>query len=200
MKSDMPFHGLPVPDARRIARAVARDHPFVDRDDWESGVLEIWRAATHREQMYAATDMAFLESCHQWLDAEALPMVEEMIVTGAWWDHVDALATNHLGLMLAQDPDRVRPAIWRWATSADLWCRRSAIICQLKRKDDTDLDLLFHAIGASIDSDEFFLRKAIGWALREYAKTDPDEVLAYVERHDDRLSGLSKREALKHLR
>ena len=132
-------------------------------------------------------------------------MIEEMIVTGAWWDHVDALAGNHMGLMLANDPDTIRPVLWEWATDdmdrgGAMWRRRTAIICQLKFKDSTDLDLLFHAIEASIDSSEFFLRKAIGWALREYAKTDPDEVLAFVERHEEQLSGLSKREALKHLR
>ena len=168
-------------------------------------MLEIWREATHREQRYAATDLSILPAYRQWLDGRALPMIEEMIVTGAWWDHVDALATNHMGTMLAADPETVRPAMSAWATDdmgrdGAMWRRRTSIICQLKLKESTDLELLFHAIEASIDSREFFLRKAIGWALREYAKTDPDEVLAFVERHEDRLSGLSKREALKHLR
>lgn len=205
MKSEMPFHGVAVPDVRRIAKAVGRDHPFVDRDDWQHGVLEIWREATHREQQYTATEIAILTPYRRWLDGQALPMIEEMIVTGAWWDHVDALAANHIGTMLAADPETVRPVLWDWATDdidrdGAMWRRRTAIIGQLKGKERTDLDLLFHAIEASIDSTEFFLRKAIGWALREYAKTDPDEVLAFVERHEDRLSGLSKREALKHLR
>ncbi len=205
MKSEMPYHGVAMPDVRRITKAVAREHPFETRDDWEAGVLEIWRGATHREQMYAATQLASHAHCRHWLDGRALPMVEEMIVTGAWWDHVDALATDHMGAMLRNDPDVVGPVMWSWATDplerdGALWRRRTAILCQLKHRDETDLDLLFHAIEASMDSTEFFLRKAIGWALREYAKTDPDEVLAFVDRHDDRLSGLSKREALKHLR
>lgn len=205
MKSEMPFHGVAVPEARKIARAVGRDHPFADRADWQRGVLEIWRGATHREQQYAATEISLITPHRRWLDGQALPMIEEMIVTGAWWDHVDALAANHVGLMLAADPDVVRPVLWAWATDdldreGALWRRRTAIISQLKCRTDTDIDLLFHAIESSIDSSEFFLRKAIGWALREYAKTDPDEVLAFVDRHEDRLSGLSKREALKHLR
>lgn len=205
MKSEMPFHGVTVPAVRKIAKAVARDHPFADRVEWERTVLEIWRRATHREQMYAATDIAMLTPYRQWLDGDALAMIEEMIVTGAWWDHVDALAGNHMGLMLAQDGGRVRPVLWDWATDdlardGAIWRRRTSIICQLKFKDATDLDLLFHAIESSMDSTEFFLRKAIGWSLREYAKTDPDEVLAFVSRHEDRLSALSRREALKHLR
>ncbi|MEZ5243703.1 MAG: DNA alkylation repair protein [Acidimicrobiales bacterium] len=204
MKSAMPYHGVAMPEVRRIATAVDRAHPFADRVEWETGVLEIWREATHREQRYAATQLAARSSYRRWLDGEALPMIEEMIVTGAWWDHVDALAGDHMGEMLRQDPERVRPAMWAWATdpierNEAVWRRRTSILCQLTAKDATDLDLLFHAIEASMDSTEFFLRKAIGWALRQYARTDPEEVRAYVHRQEDRLSGLSRREALKHL-
>jgi len=205
MKSDMPYHGVVMPEIRRITKAIAKDRPFATRDEWESGVLEIWRGATHREQMYVATQLAAHTPYRQWLDAAALSMVEEMIVTGAWWDHVDALATNHMGEMLRRSPDAIRPVMLAWAADpierdGAMWRRRTSILCQLKYKAETDLDLLFHAIEESMGSKEFFLRKAIGWALREYAKTDADEVLAYVERHTDQLSGLSKREALKHLR
>jgi 3-methyladenine DNA glycosylase AlkD len=81
-----------------------------------------------------------------------------------------------------------------------MWKRRSSIICQLRAKQKTDLDLLYACIAPSLDSKEFFLRKAIGWALRQYAWTDPDEIRRYVAANDDRLSGLSKREALKNIR
>ena len=205
MKSAMPYHGVAMPEVHRIARAVARDHPFADRAEWERGVLEIWREATHREQRYVATGLAAATPYRRWLDGDALAMIEEMIVTGAWWDHVDTLAGEHMGLMLANDTDRVRPVVWAWATDpierdGALWRRRTAILCQLKAKDTIDLDLLFHAIEASMDSPEFVLRKAIGWALRQHARIDPDGVIAFVERHESTLSGLSKREALKHLR
>ena len=199
MKSAMPYHGVPMAEVRRIAKAVIRDHPFSSRDEWEATVLEIWRGATHREQRYAATEIAIVRAHHPWFDGDALPMIEEMIVTGAWWDHVDALAANHVGLMLRQDHARLAPAMWRWATDDDIWRRRTSILCQLKFKADTDLELLTHAIEASMGSTEFFLRKAIGWALRQYAYVDADWVLAYVERHVDELSGLSKREALKNI-
>ena len=86
-----------------------------------------------------------------------------------------------------------------WATDDDRWLRRTAVICQVGAKDRTDLDLLSHAIEANLDDRDFFLRKAIGWALRQHARTDPDWVRAFVAAHDDRLSGLSRREALKHL-
>lgn len=204
MKSAVPFHGVRVPEARTIATAVARDHPFADRDEWEAGVLEIWRDATHREQQYAATDIAFHRPYQRWLDGDALPMIEEMIVTGAWWDHVDALAGRHMGVMLRQDPDVIRPTMVAWATDpldreGAIWRRRTALLCQLRHKADTDLDLLTHAIEASMDEGEFFLRKAIGWALRQYAYVDPDWVVGFVDRHVERLSPLSKREALKNV-
>ena len=204
MKSDLPFHGVRVPVVRKIATAVAKEFPFADRDEWQDGVLEIWRCATHREQRYAAADIARHRPYRLWLDGGALTMIEEMIVTGAWWDHVDDLAAHHMGIMLRQDPDAVRPTMWRWAEDpmdreGAMWRRRTAIICQLGHKADTDLELLTHAIAASTDSTEFFLRKAIGWALREYAKVDADWVVGFVDRHVEELSGLSKREALKNV-
>lgn len=205
MKSEMPYHGVAMADVRRITKAVSKAHPFADRNEWENTVLEVWRDATHREQLYVATQLAAHRPYRPWLDHAAMPMIEEMIVTGAWWDHVDALASDHTGQMLSADTEAVRPILWDWATDpierdGALWRRRTAILCQLKYKESTDLDLLFHAIEASMDSKEFFLRKAIGWALRQYARTDPDEVLAFVDARKDRLSGLSTREALKHLR
>lgn len=199
MKSDLPFHGVRAPEVRSIARSVAREFPFGDREDWAAGVLEIWRGATHREQRYAATEIAIRPPNKRWLDADALPVIEEMIVTGAWWDHVDELAANHMGLMLRRDSAVVGPVMWEWATDEDMWRRRTSILCQLKFAQDTDLDLLTHAIEASMDSTEFFLRKAIGWALRQYAKTDPVWVVGYVDRWAEELSGLSKREALKNV-
>ena len=209
MKSEMPYHGVTTPVMRKLARAAFRDHPLDDRADWETAVLMLWRQATHREQRYVAIELADHRPYRRWLDPRALPIVEEMIVTGAWWDFVDALAANHLAAILDSDRATIRPVMWEWATDdlaaenaprdGGLWRRRSAILVQLKAKERTDEELLFHAIEASMDSTEFFLRKAIGWALRQYAYTAPDTVVSYVEHHADRLSGLSKREALKNL-
>jgi 3-methyladenine DNA glycosylase AlkD len=126
-----------------------------------------------------------------------LPLYRELIVSGAWWDLVDPIATARLPVLLARDRTRMSARMRGWAAGRDLWLRRAAILCQIKMKRDTDLTLLYDAIEPSIESREFFLRKAIGWALREHAKTDPAEVLRYVRAHRSRLSGLSKREALK---
>ena len=104
--------------------------------------------------------------------------------------------------MVATAPG-ARAVVWDWATGDDLWLRRASIICQLQRKTSTDLELLGHAIDSNLEGSrygsEFFIRKAIGWALRQYARVDPDWVKAFVETRGSRLSGLSRREALKHL-
>jgi 3-methyladenine DNA glycosylase AlkD len=130
---------------------------------------------------------------------DALPMYEEMITTGAWWDYVDAIASHRLGPLLRRFPREMRREMLAWSRGDDLWKRRSAILCQLTFKKDTDLDLLYACIEPSLDSKEFFLRKAIGWALRQYAWTDPAEVKRYVRAHAAALSGLSRREALKNV-
>ncbi len=120
----------------------------------------------------------------------------ELIVTGAWWDYVDELA-HRAGDLLAGSPAEVRPVLLTWAGSHDTWLRRAAIIGQLGRREQTDLELLTAAIEAALGESEFFLRKAIGWALRDYARTDPDWVRSFADTRE--LSPLSRREALKHL-
>lgn len=197
MKSEIPFHGVRVPEVRRLTRAVIKDHPLPDARTWEDTVLCIWRSATHREQRYGAIELAYAPRYRQWLHPDRLGMVEEMIVTGAWWDYVDQLASKHMGHMLSAYPDRVRTILLSWAEDSDFWKRRTAILAQLRFKGDTDARLLFSVIEPSIDEKEFFLRKAIGWALREYSKTDPEAVSGYVASNRHRLSPLSKREALK---
>jgi 3-methyladenine DNA glycosylase AlkD len=126
-------------------------------------------------------------------------MLEEMIVTGAWWDVVDTLAGDNLGQILRAEPRRMKPLMRRWARCPDMWKRRSAILCQLKFKRDTDLQLLYDCIEPNLPHKDFFIRKAIGWALRQYAWTDPKEVRRYVKGNKDRLSPLSVREALKNI-
>jgi 3-methyladenine DNA glycosylase AlkD len=127
-------------------------------------------------------------------------MYEEMIVTSAWWDVVDDIATHRLSELVRRFPAAAKRTMRAWSRGGDLWKRRSAILCQIPMKAETDLGLLYAVIEPSLSSKEFFLRKAIGWALRQYAWTDPDEVVRYVEAHRMQLSGLSVREALKNVR
>jgi len=121
-----------------------------------------------------------------------------MIVDGAWWDYVDTIA-HRLGDVLRREPARTAARMRVWARSGNLWKRRTAIICQLGFKSDTDLALLTDCIEPSLGSREFFLQKAIGWALRDLAWSDPKLVANWVRQHHDALSPLSRREALKNI-
>ena len=126
-------------------------------------------------------------------------MYREMIVTGAWWDLVDNIAPYGLCTLLERAPATMGTTLRSWASGRDIWKRRAAIICQLRRQRQTDTRLLYDCIEPSLGETEFFLRKGIGWALREHAKTDPDEVLRYVRQYRSRLSRLSQREALRRV-
>jgi 3-methyladenine DNA glycosylase AlkD len=190
MKSEIPFLGVALPDVRRVTSEVLARAPPAD---WRETVLELWRGAEYREERYAALALLRLHAS----DAD-LGVVEEIAVTGAWWDYVDSVA-RVAGELLRRDRGTVSAAMRVWARDENPWKRRISIICQLGHKGETDLQLLYDCIEPNLDDRDFFLRKAIGRALREYSKTDADEVLRYVRANEARLSPLSRREALKRL-
>jgi len=198
MKSAMPYLGVASVPRRAALKPVFADIDWPDSLAWQADVLALWRGATHREERYAAIDLTAVKAARRFQRIQVLPMYEEMIVTGAWWDYVDEIAGHRLWTLLQNDRAATREAMLAWSTDTDIWKRRSSILCQLPAKRETDLGLLYACIEPSIGSAEFFLRKAIGWALRQYAWADPDEVARYVAANEDRLSGLSKREALKN--
>jgi 3-methyladenine DNA glycosylase AlkD len=199
MKSSMPYHGVTAPRLKQVLRPILAAYRPADRDAWETDVRTLWDGATHREERYAATALARHRAAAAWQDPAALVLYRHLVVTGAWWDHVDEVASHLVGGVLAGHRDAVTPVMHAWAVDEDLWVRRTAVLCQLNHRADTDADLLRGAVEANVDDRSFWLRKAIGWALREHAKTDPDWVRAEVDRLGDRLSGLSRREATKHL-
>ena len=198
MKSAMPYYGLSRPDQAQLQATVFAAHPLDSFEAWRDTLLALWREATHREERYAALDLAARRRYASYVTRAALPMFEEFIVTGAWWDYVDA--TAHLvGEVLQSDRAVMSREMRAWSRYPDLWKRRASIICQLKSKAGTDRDLLYACIEANLDDRDFFIRKAIGWALRQYAWTGPDEVVRYARAHAGQLSPLSKREALKNV-
>jgi 3-methyladenine DNA glycosylase AlkD len=199
MKSSMPYLGLQAPQLRQAVRAVFAAHPLESFEEWRDAVLQLWRQARYREERYAAIELAGHTRYRAFRSLEALPMYEEMITLGAWWDFVDAIATRQLGELLRKHPVEMSAILREWAICDDMWKRRSAILAQLNYKSDTDLKLLYDCIRPSLGASEFFLRKGIGWALRQYARTDPAEVIRFVRRNEARLSPLTKREALKHV-
>ncbi|HTA66769.1 MAG TPA: DNA alkylation repair protein [Bryobacteraceae bacterium] len=199
MKSAIPYLGIQATPLRKAARAIFSAHKLESFPEWRDTVLELWRGARYREERYLAIELAGYSAYRKFRTLDALPMYEEMITSGAWWDYVDSIASHRLGELLRLHPAKMGRVLRAWAKSDDMWKRRSAILAQLGFKTDTDLDLLYDCIRPSIGEKEFFLRKAIGWALRQFAKTDAKEVFRYVAEHEGRLSPLSKREALKNL-
>jgi 3-methyladenine DNA glycosylase AlkD len=199
MKSSMPYIGVGAAALRHVCRSVFADLDLPSAAAWRRAALGLWRGARYREERYAAIELTGVKRFDPFQDMAALPMYEEMIVTGAWWDLVDGIAGHRLGLLLRRFPREMRKEMLAWSRSDDLWKRRSAILCQLTFKKTTDLDLLYATIEPALSSKEFFLRKAIGWALRQHAWTDPNEIRRYVREHETQLSPLSRREALKNV-
>jgi 3-methyladenine DNA glycosylase AlkD len=200
MKSVMPYRGVASPVLKRLCRETFTAHPLETAAEWQRVALELWRTAKFREERYAAVLLTQARAYRDFQTFSSVPMLEEMIVTGAWWDFVDTLAGHNLGDILRAEPRRMTSLMRRWARDADMWKRRSAILCQLTFKRETDLELLYDCIEPNVSDTGFFIRKSIGWALRQYAWTDPKEVRRYVKANADRLSPLSVREALKHVR
>lgn len=199
MKSTMPYYGVSSPVLRAILREIFAAHPISSCEDMRGLALELWRKARFREERYAAIALTGARPAHCQTMTE-VPMYEEMIVTGAWWDYVDPIATHRLGDVLRNEPRRMKPLMRKWAKTDDsMWKRRAAILCQIRFKGDTDLALLYDCIDPNVSHKHFFIRKAIGWALRQHAWTDPREVKRYVAANRARLSGLSVREALKNI-
>lgn len=192
MKSALPFLGVRVPRVRAVTRGLARE--VTEAAVLRGTALVLWREAAYREERYAASALMALRPVRARLDM--LDVHEEMIRTGAWWDHVDEVS-HRLTETLDAHPAEMAPLLRAWSRDDDFWVRRASIISQLGRRDATDRELLTAVIEPNLADAEFFVRKAIGWALRELGKTDPAWVRAFVESHE--LSPLSRREALKLL-
>ena len=166
-------------------------------------MLTLWRTAGRREERHAAIDLSGYRAYQPLRTMKALPVFEEMIVTGAWWDYVDAVASHRLRELVERYPKTMAKRMKVWSRCPDMWKRRASMICQLGRKGATDLELLHATIGENLLGSrfggEFFIRKAIGWALRDLAWHDPAEVRRFVREHEERLSPLSRREALRNV-
>ncbi|MEO1061066.1 MAG: DNA alkylation repair protein [Actinomycetota bacterium] len=196
MKDHFPFLGVTAQPRRAAVRAATGELGRPPSEDELLAAADACWDVDERELQYVATDL--LARHRRMLTASALPSLRRLIETKSWWDTVDALASPTVGSIVLGDPE-LGAEMDRWVDDEDLWVARTAIIHQLRFKEATDADRLFdHCLRRAADTD-FFLRKAIGWALRQYARTAPAEVRAFVAAHRDELSPLSVREATKHL-
>ncbi|MFI1975402.1 DNA alkylation repair protein [Streptomyces wedmorensis] len=195
MKGVAPFLGVRTPERRALSRTVLDGTPRPDERDCAAIALRCF-ALPEREYHYFAVD--YLRRHVKRCSSGFLPVARRLVTTVSWWDTVDHLAAHVVGGLVAADSS-LAARMDEWIEDDDLWVARTALLHQLRFKDATDVDRLFsYCLRRAADTD-FFLRKAIGWSLREYGKTAPAEVRAFVAAHDARLSPLSVREALKNL-
>jgi len=205
MKSAMPFRGITSPHLKATLRPLLADPAYRlgERDEWEATIRGLWDGAHFREERYAALAISGHRLYRVWAqDRSSMPLYLYLIETGAWWDFVDEIAARRVGPVLRAHPETEAARMRSWATADNLWVRRAAILSQLSSKDETDRQLLLDCITPNLADREFFIRKAIGWSLRQYAHSGPsaaDWVRRSVDQLDTRLSPLSRREALKNL-
>ncbi len=192
MRDQFPFLGIPSPDRKAATKELttwARTAPVaevIEVTDWA------W-AQDEREFTYAA--IGLLRASRN-LTCDELGAAMGYVQTKSWWDTVDSLAAHVVGPLLHKNP-ACRDEPLAWIDDEDFWVARTALLYQLPYKGDTDAERLFDFCTRRAGDDEFFIRKAIGWALREYSKTDPHAVRTYVDAHPE-LSNLSRREATKY--
>ncbi len=192
MRGQFAFLGIPSPLRRRLQREALTGIG----QPGEAALAEIGRALwarPEREYQYAAADILAQHVGH--CGPQFIQTTRQLITTRSWWDTVDALAVHVAGPLVAAHPE-LTLEMDRWLESEDFWLARAAILHQLTFKHATDAERLFRYCLYRGSDSEFFLRKAIGWALREYSKTDATAVRSFVATYADQLSPLSKREAL----
>lgn len=201
MKSALPFHGIATPLRRELTAAAVRDHALPDAASLAEAMHTLWQQARYREERYAALELGRTGVHARLFDLTLLPVYRQMIVDGAWWDYCDDISGTALARLLREQPHTMKPLLRRWAHGDDLWLRRAAMLCQRRMKAGFDAVLLYDCILPSIGkgrfASEFFIRKGIGWALRERSYAAPDEVRAFLREYDAQLAPLTKREAAK---
>lgn len=196
LKDQFPMLGVGAPQRRQALKDAINTQVVPSREDVIAAVDALF-TLPEREFHYCGVDLA-----RRWqrvLGVGDLPWLASLVGTHSWWDTVDALAVHPVGHVVRHDRETARPTLDQWVASDDLWLNRTAILHQLLFKGATDAEQLFEYCDHHAASTEFFHRKAIGWALRQYARTDADAVIDYVDERRHVLSGLTVREALKHM-
>lgn len=195
MKDKFAFFGIKSPERKDIYKAHWKKHGYIPIDDTEKVIKWCWQAPQREFQYFA---MESLGRTSKKADVDRIKIYEYMITQKSWWDTIDFIASNLVGVYFTKYPDQIKKTTSLWMNSNNMWLQRTCILFQLKYKRKTDTALLEGFIIPMLDSKEFFIRKAIGWALREYSRTNPEYVIQFVDNHQ--LSGLSEREALKWIK
>ena len=192
MKNKFKFLGVKTPARRKLAKAFFKQQTD-SVIDWNF-INEAWNNP-YRELQYTALD--YLENRKKLFTPSDLSHLKKQAQTKSWWDTIDFL-DRLVGSIIARFPE-IKEIILSWSCDEDIWLRRLAIDHQLLRKEETDTELLEIILVNNLGQTEFFINKAIGWALRDYSKTNPDWVKDFIERHQEEMAALSIREGSKYL-
>lgn len=196
MKQRFMFFGIPTPARRAAVKAQVASLGRTPDADWLLAVAEALWGFEERECQYVAVDLLVKFAAR--FEAQYEPQLAALVRAKAWWDSVDLIAAHVYGSLCHREP-ALRARLDGYATHADLWLRRVAILHQLNYAGETDRARLDAILAANLDHPDFFIRKAMGWALRQFARHDADWVRDWLLAHADRVSGLTRREAMKHL-
>jgi len=205
VKTTMPMYGVMRLQRSAVEKEVYR---FIDKevsrlqpltDDWYPEAVTILWNLPHREEKYLAIDLALHYKRH--IALEHLGLYESMLREGfMWWDLVDPIAVNLIGKLTRDHAQPMEPTLREWIQDDNIWVRRTAILAQLKLKEQTNGDMLFEFCRQRMHEKDFFIRKASGWALREYSKSNPQAVMDFLREEKSNMPGLTYREASKVLR
>ncbi len=195
MRDQYEYLGIKSPQVTALLRGHIKEHGLPPLDKLDTILRELW-SQPQREFQYAA--MSLMEKCEKKVDEDFITTIEYLITTKSWWDTVDALAGHAIGSQFKRFPKVKEKYLKKWRKSDNFWLRRTTLLFQLGYKKETDFDLICELVKENLGSDEFFINKAIGWALRQYAHTNPAPVKKFVKATKE-LSPLSRREALKNI-
>lgn len=196
MKTEMPFYGIQKPERIPVYKVMKQEFPAQTQSQYESAIKALWKLP-HREEKYAALE--FAKQNKRFITVKSYPLYRSLIESGAWWDLVDDIATNLISDSYAGERAAIKPIIEEWIDDSDIWIRRTAILAHNHHKAKTDWQQLFDHCLRRAHEKEFFIRKAIGWALREYSYVNPQAVKAFLQKNKAQLSALSFKEGAKQL-
>ncbi len=197
LKSELEFLGASVWETRRVVKALVKGASPLTHDSLAVLVDELWAEPIHERRMAASV---LLELHPKLLSPGDLPWIERLLRESRTWALVDRLSGDVVGGILARSRDEVTPVLDRWATDPDFWIRRSSLLAELRPlRNGADLAPFLRRADAMLEEKEFFIRKAIGWVLREVSKKRPDEVIAWIAPRSHRASGVTMREVVRYL-
>jgi 3-methyladenine DNA glycosylase AlkD len=194
MRGQFEYLGIKTPQNKTLMKEFISKYGLSPIEDLDAILRDLW-ALPEREFQYVG--LGLLDKLEKKLPAKFIKPIEYLIITKPWWDTVDAIASHTVGTHFRRFPDVREKHLSKWRASGNIWLRRTTILFQLNYKKETDFELLCEIINENLDSKEFFINKAIGWSLRQYARIDPNAVRKFIQ--STPLHSLSRREAMKHL-